>query len=34
MNLCDALELEYICLDLFKTSHRNPFVHSVLTAET
>ena len=30
-SLCDALELEYICLDLFKTNPRNPFVYSVLT---
>lgn len=30
-SLCDALESEYIRLDLFKTNPRNPFVYSVLT---
>lgn len=30
-SLCDALELEYIRLDLFKTNPRIPFVYSVLT---
>lgn len=33
-SLCDALELEYTCLDLFKTNCRNSFVDSVLTAES